>query len=167
VENTPISPVPPTLPAAVAYGLLANARKASLGTILSASGAPFVSLVLVATHAGQPVFLLSDLALHSRNLAADSRVSLLLDGTDAAGDPMAGARVSLLGSMARTTEPGVRDAFLAQHPAASMYADFADFGFYKLQVASALLIQGFGRIVDIPGAEWWALAGAGAGGAGR
>ena len=52
------------------------------------------SSLLPAPH---PVFLLSRLALHTRNLIADPRVSLLVDATDSVGDPVAGGRVTFFG----------------------------------------------------------------------
>ncbi len=138
--------------AAKAGGLLAGARMAALGT-LGASGHPLVSLVAVATLAtGSPLLLLSRLALHTKNLAADPRASLLLRD-EGASDPMAEARVTLIGAMTPVADPSARPRFLARHPEASLYVDFTDFGFYALAVESAHLVAGFGRIVDLTGAE--------------
>ena len=63
---------------------------------------------------------------------------------------MAGARVTLIGSMRQTTSPTARARFLARHPSATGYADFPDFAFYALLLESAHFIGGFGRIVDLP-----------------
>jgi hypothetical protein len=109
--------------------------------------------VLVATEPdGSPVLLLSALAWHTRNLLADPRASLLVDGTDGLGDPLAGGRISLMGEVKPTQEPGARHRFLARHPSAAGYADFKDFGFYRFEPANAHLILGFGRIIDLPAA---------------
>ena len=139
---------------AAAAGLLGAALKGALATLEPVTGAPYASLVLVATAGdGAPVLLLSRLALHTRNIAHDARASLLIDGTDASGDPMAGGRVSLSGTIAASLTPLSRERFLSRHPSAAAYADFPDFAFYRFEIASAHLIRGFGRIVDIAGAD--------------
>ena len=136
--------------AAAASSLLRSALKGSLATLQRGSGHPYASLVLTATDSdGAPLFLISRLALHTQNLAADARASLLIDGTGTEADPMAGARVTLIGSARPTTSATARVRFLARHPSARGYADFPDFAFYALTVESAHYIGGFGRIVDI------------------
>jgi putative heme iron utilization protein len=136
--------------AAQAKGMVRSALKGSLATILSGSGHPYASLLLVATEPdGTPIFLISQLALHTKNLAADARASLLIDATGTDADPMAGARITLIGTAQKTTSPTARARFLARHPAAAGYADFPDFAFYTLDVSGAHFIGGFGRIVDL------------------
>lgn len=129
--------------------VLRLAAAGSLAT-LTETGAPFASLVTVATTAeGEPILLLSTLAVHTRNLKRDPRASLLLVGPGGeTGDPLAGARLTLVGSVAPDREAATRRRFLARHPEASGYADFADFAFHRLAVAGAHLVAGFGRIVD-------------------
>ena len=144
----------PDGPETVAKTLIRSALKGALATLDSKGWGPFASLVLVATtQAGAPVFLLSGLALHTRNILADRRASLLIDGTDAAGDPMAGARVSVSGTVAATLDQSARQRFLAHHPGAAVYADFPDFAFYTMTIERAHLVQGFGRIIDIHGQD--------------
>lgn len=139
-------------PAAAAKRLIREARTAVLGT-LDPDGAPYVSLVTVATLPdGAPVLLLSRLARHTRNLAADRRVSLLVDERRA-GDPLEGARVSLTGTIAATSDEAARRRFLARHPEAEGYAGFADFSFYRIDLTGGHLVAGFGRIVDLDAAE--------------
>ncbi len=136
--------------AAAARSLLRSALKGSLATLQRDSGHPYASLVLTATDSdGAPLFLISRLALHTQNLAADPRASLLLDGTGTEADPMAGARVTLIGSARPTTSASARARFLARHESARGYADFPDFAFYALKLESAHFIGGFGRIVDL------------------
>jgi putative heme iron utilization protein len=77
----------------------------------------------------------------------------LFDGTSAAGDPLAGGRVTVMGRAFPTQRPGARARFLERHPAARMYADFPDFAFYELAVERAHFIGGFGRIVDLKVAD--------------
>jgi putative heme iron utilization protein len=139
---------------AQARDLVRMARKAYLGTLDKASGHPHVSLVTVATEPdGVPVLLISRLAVHTQNLLADQRCSLLFDGTDLKGDPLAGGRVTLIGRGEITTSTVARQRFLARHPEATGYADFPDFAFYRLVVERAHYIGGFGRITTLPASE--------------
>ena len=92
-------------------------------------GYPYGSFVTVAFDNGNPVFLISGLAEHTKNLERDPRASLLVAESGSA-DPLANGRVTLLGPCTRVEGKGgsARDAFLAAHPNASYYADFRDFG---------------------------------------
>lgn len=144
-----------TSPAAAGRFLLRSVQLGALATLmLDKSGAPYASLVPVATdHDGSPILLISDLADHTKNVKADDRVSLLLNGSEGHDDPLAGARLTLQGQLTRQEDPELRRRYLARHPAASLYADFGDFGFYRLHVEKAHLVAGFGRIHWIDGAE--------------
>ena len=141
--------------------LVRGAERATLASALArdGSGRPYASLVLSACdHGGSPLLLLSDLADHSKNLAAEPRASLLFDGTaghdDPLANPLAGPRASLLGELRPVTvEVGDQaDAarllarYTARHPGAADYAGFADFRLYRMTVESAHLVAGFGRI---------------------
>ena len=128
--------------------LVREARSGALASLLP-GGAPYGSLVSVGTLADiSPVLLLSRLARHTENVRRDARVSLLLDER-AGGDPLTGARVSLTGRIVPTDDPAARRRFLARHPAAAGYAGFTDFGFWRVEIESAHLVAGFGRIVDL------------------
>jgi putative heme iron utilization protein len=140
--------------AASAKSLLRSALKGSLATLERDSGHPYASLVLTATDSdGSPLLLISRLALHTQNLGTDARASLLIDATGTQFDPMAGARVTLIGSARPTSSPTARARFLARHESARGYADFPDFAFYALTIESAHYIGGFGRIVDLPASD--------------
>jgi putative heme iron utilization protein len=140
-------------PAQAAKKLLREARSGALATLMTGTGAPYCSLVNVATAPdGSPLLLISQLAIHTKNLAADPRVSLMLDERRE-GDPLQGARVMLMGTVAVTTEPSARRRYLAGQPEAEMFADFADFAFYQMRIERAHLVAGFGRIVDLQPAE--------------
>ena len=85
--------------------LMREGRSGALATLMPGSGDPYCSLVNVATAmSGAPLLLLSALALHTKNIMADERVSLMLDERKE-GDPLEGARVMLMGNCARTSEP--------------------------------------------------------------
>ena len=134
--------------------MVRRALKGALASKDRVSGAPYASLVQVATALdGRPVLLVSDLAVHTQNLLADPAASLLIDESDSSGDPATGARVSLSGRMLLEASPDGRARYLARHPGAAQFADFADFRFVTLDLASAHLIQGFGRIKTLPGRE--------------
>jgi putative heme iron utilization protein len=129
--------------------LLREGRSGALATLVPGSGDPYCSLVNVATYVdGAPLFLLSKLALHTKNIMADNRVSLMLDERKE-GDPLEGARVMLMGTCSPATEPAVMNTYLRRHPEAEMFANFADFSFYRMEIACAHLVAGFGRIVDL------------------
>ncbi len=135
--------------AAEARGLVRCGLKASLATLDRETGHPIASLVTVATEPdGSPLILISTLANHTRNLIADPRCSILFDGTDGLGDPLEGGRVSVFGRIEKTGAAEARTRFLARHPSADMYAGFADFDFYRLQMEGAHFVGGFGRIHD-------------------
>lgn len=139
---------PPDGPAAVSRCLLRTALKAALATL--EEGHPYASLVLVATEPdGSPVLLISRLAVHTRNVERDARVTLLFDGTGEAADPLTGPRVTLRGTLQKTDKPWALRRFLARHPSAEGYAGFADFATYSMEVTGAHYIGGFGRIVDL------------------
>jgi len=141
-------------PAHCARSLVRLGRKAFLGTLDRETGHPHVSLVTVATEPdGSPLLLISKLALHTQNVLADARVTLLLDGTDAKGDPLAGGRVTLTGSLRIADSATAKRRFLARHPEAEGYASFSDFAFYRLQIERAHYIGGFGRIVPLRGED--------------
>jgi putative heme iron utilization protein len=117
-------------------------------------GHPYASLVLVATEPdATPLFLISRLALHTQNLAADARASLLIDGTDGLADPLTGGRITLIGHARPVHSATAQPRFLARHPAAQAYASFADFTMYALHIVSAHYVGGFGRIQDLSPAD--------------
>ena len=111
---------------------------------------PYASLITLATDAsGAPIFLISTLARHTRNLADDPRAAILIDGSGEAADPLQGARLTLSGRAEKVNDEAVRRRFLARHPEAAFYADFPDFAFWRLELEGAHYIGGFGRIFDL------------------
>jgi heme iron utilization protein len=137
---------------AVAHRLLRTVRTGTLAT-LGRDGFPFASLVTVATAMdGSPLLLLSGLSAHTQNLLADSRASILLTqpGTgEARGDPLAHPRLTVTGMVelltSQAAHANARGRFLACHPKSALYADFGDFGFWRLNVHLAHLNGGFAR----------------------
>ncbi|MGH6931859.1 MAG: HugZ family protein [Dongiaceae bacterium] len=147
-------------PAEAARRLLLAADRAVLSTRLAKapdtdlSGWPYGSLVLLAmAEDGAPLLLLSDLAEHAKNIAADPRIALLIDGTAGLADPLTGSRVTVLGRAEKSADARLTDRFVTRHPSAKRYAGFADFHPYRIAIAGAHLVAGFGRIHWIPAKE--------------
>jgi hypothetical protein len=136
----------------LARSLLRRSRQGALATLMAGSGDPYCSLVNVASHPdGSPILLISRLALHTRNLLGDARVSLMLDER-AEGDPLEGARIMLAGRAEQAADPDlemVRRRYLSAHPSAEAFVNFADFSFFRIRPSGTHLVAGFGRIVDL------------------
>jgi putative heme iron utilization protein len=132
--------------------LLRRSRQGALATLMAGSGDPYCSLVNVASHPdGSPILLISRLAVHTRNLLGDARVSLMLDER-AEGDPLEGARIMLAGRAepaAESEREMVRRRYLGAHPSAEAFVDFTDFSFFRIRPSGTHLVAGFGRIVDL------------------
>jgi heme oxygenase (biliverdin-IX-beta and delta-forming) len=140
-------------PKAAAKKLLREARSGALATLMVNSGDPYCSLVNVASAAdGAPLLLISRLAVHTQNILADPRASLMLDERKP-GDPLEGARVMLAGTAAKTERADARRRYLARQPEAEVFAGFGDFAFYEVKLKGAHLVAGFGRIVDLKPAD--------------
>ena len=61
-------------------------------------GFPFGSLMPFALDsAGRPIFLISNMAMHTQNLKTDPRCSLFVGQATSAGDPLGAARATLIG----------------------------------------------------------------------
>ena len=134
--------------------LLRRARTATLATLNADDGTPYASLVNVASDVrGCPLLLVSALAWHTRNLLADPRASLMVAELPGQGDALTGARVTVMGRLERTADAAVRRRYLARHPAASLYAGFGDFAFWRLEPARAHAVAGFGRIETLSADE--------------
>jgi putative heme iron utilization protein len=140
--------------------LVAQISTGTLCTLaLEPEGYPYGSFVTVGFDGGNPVFLISELAEHTKNLERDHRASLLV-AEGGADDPLANGRVTVLGPCTRVDGDGgsARAAFLAAHPNAAYYADFRDFSFWRLHVNAIRYIGGYGRMSWIGPEDWQAAA---------
>lgn len=138
-------------PGKLAKSLLRRSRQGALATLMPGSGDPYCSLVNLASHPdGSPILLISRLAVHTKNILADSRVSLMLDER-AAGDPLEGARIMLSGRAEQAEEEKdlLQRRYLNAHPAAEAFVSFKDLAFFRIRPAGTHLVAGFGRIVDL------------------
>ncbi|MDE2378001.1 DUF2470 domain-containing protein [Bradyrhizobium sp.] len=139
-------------PGKLAKSLLRRSRQGALATLMTGSGDPYCSLVNLASHPdGSPILLISRLAIHTRNILADGRVSLMLDER-APGDPLEGARIMLSGRAEQAAADELellRRRYLAAHPTAEDFVSFTDFSFFRIRPSGTHLVAGFGRIVDL------------------
>jgi putative heme iron utilization protein len=112
-------------------------------------GHPFASVMPYALdERGRPLMLISSMAMHTQNLVADGRASLLV-AQPTAGDPLAAARLTLVGeaqAVPKADVAGARAAYLARHANASYWVDFDDFGFWRLEPVDFYFVGGFGAM---------------------
>ena len=132
------------------------------GTLATASrrhaGHPFASVMPYALDPdGRPLFLISAMAMHTQNLEADPRASLLVTQPDWSGDPLAAGRLTLMGighTLDRTEASDARAAYLARHPRASYWVDFDDFAFWRLELADLYFVGGFAAMDWVTAADY-------------
>lgn len=106
---------------------------------------------------GRPIFLISTMAMHTQNLKADPRASLLVVQNEAEGDPLGSSRVTLLGNvlLASGAEIAVvRKLYLARHANSKYWVDFEDFSFYCLDVVDVYYVGGFGVMGWVAASEY-------------
>ena len=141
-----------------ALTLLAAAPDGMLSTLTSdPAGYPYGSLVLFGLLQRDPVFLISGLAAHTRNLKADQRASLLVRESGPK-NPLALGRVTLVGRCEPVADPSeARAVFLGKNPSAKFYADFGDFSYWRLRPERIRYIGGFGRM-SWPDLDGWRAA---------
>ena len=128
--------------------LLQSEGVGSLATqSLQHPGWPFASVMPFAPgDAASPLFLISGMAIHTQNLLADPRASLLVVQSGSGPDPLGSPRATLMGSVARVDAPAasIRETYLARHPSARYWVDFSDFAFFRLEVTDVYFVGGFG-----------------------
>jgi putative heme iron utilization protein len=110
-------------------------------------GYPFGSLMPYTIDAtGRPIFLISNMAMHTQNLQADPRASLFV-GQAGDGDPLGTARATLVGDVLPVPEDEIGEArqrYLSRYDNSRSWVDFKDFGFYRLQPLDIYYVGGFG-----------------------
>ncbi len=144
--------LPPSTPEAFAAAkadakrLMRLARTGALATFDGETRAPLATLVGVASDLdGAPLFLMSELARHTRNLADDARASLLVTTAGGRGDPLNQPRLTLGGPIARHADPVAKARYLQRNPKAKLYADFTDFAVRRMHIETVHFNGGFGR----------------------
>jgi heme oxygenase (biliverdin-IX-beta and delta-forming) len=138
-------------PAQEARRLIRGAGSAALAT--QADGQPFASLVTPAAAPDlSPLLWLSTLSEHTRQLRAEPRCALLFTGAPDGPNPQTTPRVTLTGRAEPVEGAGaapLKARWLARHPYATLYADFADFALWRIAPGGALLVGGFARAVRL------------------
>jgi heme oxygenase (biliverdin-IX-beta and delta-forming) len=134
-------------------------RLGSLSTISrKQSGFPFGSVMPYALDDhGRPLFLISTMAMHTQNLKADPRASLLVTQNDSDGDPLGASRVTLVGNALPVPPEEIaaaRTIYLARHANSKYWVDFEDFSFYRLEVIDVYYVGGFGVMGWILAADY-------------
>jgi heme iron utilization protein len=106
---------------------------------------------------GRPIFLISTMAMHTQNLRADKRASLLVTQADSGGDVLGASRVTLLGDVVPITQPELAEArklYLARHENSKYWVDFEDFSFYRMTVVDVYYVGGFGVMGWVNAADY-------------
>ena len=106
---------------------------------------------------GRPIFLISTMAMHTQNLQADPRSSLLVTQDDAGSDPLGASRVTLIGNVLPIPEAEVADArqlYLARYASSTYWVDFEDFSFYRMSVVDIYYVGGFGVMGWVSASEY-------------
>jgi putative heme iron utilization protein len=125
--------------------LLHSAEDAALAThSTTLAGFPFASAVpFVTDEHHRPIFLISSLAEHSRNLATNPRASMMIARSVGAGEM---ARVSLIGEVcAIDADPLLVRRYLRYHPHAERFLQLGDFRFHRFEPAKILTVGGFAK----------------------
>lgn len=139
--------------------LLYLGRIGSLSTLSRKQpGFPFGSVMPYGLdERGRPIFLISTMAMHTHNLQADTRASLLVTQPDTGGDPLGASRVTLIGNVLAISEPEVMEArklYLARYDNSRYWVDFEDFSFYRMEVVDVYYVGGFGVMGWVPASEY-------------
>jgi len=106
---------------------------------------------------GRPIFLISTMAMHTQNLQADPRASLLVTPADAEGDPLGASRVTLVGNVLPLPESELaeaREIYLTRHANSKYWVDFEDFSFYRMDVLDIYYVGGFGVMGWVSACEY-------------
>jgi len=96
---------------------------------------------------GRPIFLISTMAMHTQNIQADARASLLVTEPDANGDPLGASRVTVMGNVLAIPKAEVADArklYSERYENSKYWVDFEDFTFYRMDVLDVYYVGGFG-----------------------
>ncbi len=106
---------------------------------------------------GRPIFLISTMAMHTQNLHADPRASLLVTQSDSDSDPLGASRVTLVGNVLPVPESEIsaaRTLYLARYANSKHWVDFDDFSFHRMDVVDIYYVGGFGVMGWVSAAEY-------------
>jgi putative heme iron utilization protein len=152
-------PVPEPIFAERARTLVYLGRIGSLSTLSRKQpGFPFGSVMPYGLDDhGRPIFLISTMAMHTQNLQADPRASLLVTQEDTEGEPLGASRVTLVGNVLpvpNTELAEARKLYLERHANSKYWVDFEDFSFYRMDVVDVYYVGGFGVMGWVSASEY-------------
>ncbi len=152
-------PVPEPTFAERARTLVYLGRIGSLSTLSRKQvGFPFGSVMPYGLDDhGRPIFLISTMAMHTQNLQADPRASLLVTQEDVGGDPLGSSRVTLVGNVLSLPNAELAEArklYLARYANSKYWVDFEDFSFYRMDVVDVYYVGGFGVMGWVSASEY-------------
>src|ERR1700683_1797633 len=155
-----LPPVPEPSFAERARTLVYISRIGSLSTLSRKQpGFPFGSVMPYGLdEQGRPIFLISTMAMHTQNLRADPRASLLVTQDDAGSDPLGASRVTLIGNVLPIPKAEVAEArklYLARYANSKYWVDFEDFSFYRKDVVDIYYVGGFGVMGWVSASEYY------------
>ena len=142
-----------------AAAILSQNNGGSLSTFsIKHPGFPFASVTNYSiSPTGEPVFFLSDMARHSKNIKSNPNASLLVvASSNEQSGPLAAGRITLLGSIKPVESDDIvktKESYLAANPEATKWVTFGDFRFYKMEIIDAYHVAGFGAMGWIPPGE--------------
>jgi heme iron utilization protein len=149
--NIPIDDVVHLLHSA-SYGALATHSE-------RVEGYPYATVLpFVLDEQHSPVFLISSLAEHTKNLLSNPRASLVVS-EESQPNVLAGARVSLMGDV---TQWDADQRFVARYlryqPDGERYLALGDFAFFRMTIKHVRAIAGFGAMGWIEPERWSQIA---------
>lgn len=135
--------------------LIRSNRLAALGTLRD--GSPFVSMVVYAVSDDLTSFYLhlSRLAVHTRDIISDPRVSLLINSSDRGEpDPQTLSRVTIQGDAVTLPKndsnyEAIKSLYLKKFPEAEMRFSLGDFEIYRIEPKSARYVGGFAQAFNL------------------
>src|SRR5277367_3070095 len=162
-SGPPVAQLPEPSHAERARTLISLATVGTLSTLSRKHpGSPFGSLMPFALDlTGRPLFLISNMAMHTQNLKAEPRCSLFVGQSNADGDPLGAARATLVGvaeAVPASDLTSVREIYLARHESSRHWVDFSDFSFFRLQPVDLYYVGGFGVMGWVEARDYEAAA---------
>ena len=118
------------------------------------AGYPFGSVMpFVLGHDCQPIVLISTIAEHTKNIIANPKVSLLVFA--GAEDLHANGRLTLIGEAEQLdkNDADLMARYCRYFPESTGYLAMHDFQFYRIHIAQARYIAGFGKMSWMAGDE--------------
>jgi putative heme iron utilization protein len=143
--------LPRATAADAARTLAASTTAGTLSTLaVEPAGYPFGSVISFTVDPnGDPLFVISRLAVHTANVLADPRASLLVaEAVEEGVDPLARGRVTLLGEVAPVPtdeQDAAVETVAASVPGVAGYASYGDFACYRLRVGAVRWVGGSAR----------------------